>query len=39
MDATGGYVERHDDPFDTARRLVTVVRECIALKLAGLPLL
>jgi len=39
MDADGGYVERHDDPFDTARRLVAVVRECIELKLAGRPLL
>ena len=39
MDATGGYVVRNDDPFDTARRLVAVVRECIALKLAGQPLL
>jgi hypothetical protein len=39
MDATGGYVERHDDPFETARHIVAVVRECIALKLAGQPLL
>lgn len=39
MDATGGYVVRHDDPIETARRLVAVVRECIALKLAGQPLL
>ncbi len=38
MDATGGYVERTDDPFDAAKRLVAVVRECIALKLAGRPL-
>ena len=39
MDAFGGYVERNDDPFETAKRLVAVVRECIELKLAGRPLL
>jgi uroporphyrinogen-III decarboxylase len=35
MDADGGYVTRRDDPFETAKRLVAVVRECIDLKLAG----
>jgi uroporphyrinogen-III decarboxylase len=39
MDADGGYVTRRDDPIETARRLVAEVRECIALKLAGQPLL
>lgn len=39
MDATGGYVVRDDDPFDTARHIVAVVRECISLRLAGQPLL
>lgn len=39
MDASGGYVVRNDDPIETARRLVAVVRECITLKLAGQPLL
>jgi len=39
MDADGGYVTRRDDPFETARRLVAVVRECIAMKLAGQSLI
>lgn len=39
MDSDGGYVVRENDPFETARHLVAVVRECISLKLAGQPLL
>ncbi len=39
MDSSGGYVVRDDDPFETARHLVAVVRDCISMKLAGTPLL
>jgi uroporphyrinogen-III decarboxylase len=39
MDADGGYVTRQDDPFATAMHLVAVVRECIALRLGGQPLI
>jgi uroporphyrinogen-III decarboxylase len=39
MDATGGYVSRTGDPFETARQLVAVVRDCITTKIAGDPLM
>jgi hypothetical protein len=38
MEADGGYVAVDWDPFDVARRIVSVVRECVARKLAGEPL-
>ena len=38
MEADGGYVSVDWDPFDVARRIVTVVRECVTKKLEGEPL-
>jgi len=38
MEANGGYVAVDWDPFDVARRIVSIVRECVARKLAGEPL-
>jgi uroporphyrinogen-III decarboxylase len=39
MEADGGYVAVDWDPIDVARRIVTVVRECVARKLEGEPLI
>jgi uroporphyrinogen-III decarboxylase len=39
MAADGGYVTVQWKPFEVAKRIVTVVRECVAKKLAGEPLL
>ncbi|HSR32556.1 MAG TPA: uroporphyrinogen decarboxylase family protein [Anaerolineae bacterium] len=38
MEADGGYVSVDWDPFDVARRIVAIVRECVAEKLAAEPL-
>ena len=38
MDAEGGYVVAQREPFEVARRIVAVVRDCLAKKLAGEPL-
>ena len=38
MAADGGYVPVDWEPFDVARRVVSVVRECVAKKLAAEPL-
>lgn len=37
MEADGGYVSVDWDPFDVARRIVTIVRECVAERLAAEP--
>lgn len=39
MEAGGGYVTVEWEPFDTAKRIVAVVRDCVARKLAGESLL
>lgn len=39
MEADGGYVTVEWEPFEIARRIVAVVRDCLAEKLAGEPLL
>ena len=39
MEADGGYVTVEWEPFEIARRIVAVVRECVDKKLAGESLL
>lgn len=39
MEADGSYVTVNRDPFEVAKRIVAVVRECAAKKLAGEPLI